>query len=238
MKTLKILFSTLVLLLIYTYSFSQISHLPITDFELNELIWRYEKADVGSVANIKLKSGGRIEGYSSYNEAKWGIEDKELVFYNEAGQPTARFSSFEKKDGKWIISGYSVQGSVSAFLKETTGSLGVIKTPPKPVEPTYQPYNQMPSGVYARTIKNIFMEYEPIIVEYFNLPGFKQDWITVVSAKASDSTYGEWFYTNGARSGTYTFKGLPAGNYEVRVYFNWPQGGYTVMSRFPFVVVR
>ncbi len=238
MKIRKIFFLMLVLVILQSRAFSQISHLPITDFELNETIWRYEKSDVGGVANIKLKSGGRIEGYRSYNEAKWGIEDKELVFYNEANQPSARFSIFEKKDGKWIISGYFLDNNVSIFLKETTGSLGVLKPIAKPKEPVSQPTANIPAGVYARTIKNIFYENEPIIVEYFNLPGFKQDWITVVSKGANDSSYDEWFYTNGARNGTYTFKGLPAGNYEVRVYFNWPDGGYVVMSRYPFVVVK
>lgn len=238
MKRLKVLFFILIVAFISTHSYAQISHIPITDFELTELVWKYEKSNMGAIANIKLKAGGKIEGYSSFNESKWGVEDKELVFYNEAGQVSARFSNFERKNGKWVIYGYLVQEGSSVFLKETDETIGVIKSKPNFFNQYKEQTNQFQGGVYARTIKNIFYEYEPIIVEYFNLPGFKQDWITVVSKTASDNSYGEWFYTNGARNGTYTFKGLPAGNYEVRVYFNWPDGGYNVMSRYPFVVVK
>ncbi len=233
----KIMFTISVVLFVYTFTLAQMSHLPITDFELYETTWQLIKADTGPVANIKLRSGGKIEGYTSYNEAKWGIEDRELVFYNQAGEPAIRFDSFEKKNNKWVISG----GGGAYILKETSGAPGIIKQPAKPTpefkspQPPSYPYT---SGLYARTTKNVYTENEPIVVEYFNLPGYQQDWITIVAATASDNTYGEWFYTGGKRSGTYTFKGLPAGNYEVRVYFNWPQGQYTVMSRYPFTVTK
>lgn len=216
--------------------FAQITHIPITDFELAEITWQYVKANEGVVANIKLKSGGKIEGYQSLNEAKWGIEDKELVFYNENGQSFVRFDSFEKKENKWIISG----GNGAYTLREVKGEIGVVKQPIKPVpsQPYVMPYTAPPLGIYARTQKNNYAENEPIVVEYFNLPGYKQDWLTIISASSPDDSYGEWFYTDGVRNGFHTFKGLPVGNYEVRVFFNWPEGQYRVMSRYPFVVTR
>jgi hypothetical protein len=57
-----------------------------------------------------------------------------------------------------------------------------------------------------------------------------------VRSSDSDSTYKEWFYTQGVQSGSHTFKGLPAGEYEVRVYFDWPAGGYNVRVRYPITV--
>ncbi|MEO1069624.1 MAG: hypothetical protein AAFW95_10975 [Cyanobacteria bacterium J06638_6] len=77
---------------------------------------------------------------------------------------------------------------------------------------------------------------QPITVQFSGLPGYAQDWITLVEAGAPDDTYGEWFYTNGQNSGSHTFSGVPAGTYEVRVYFNWPDGGYVVQERDRIVV--
>lgn len=84
--------------------------------------------------------------------------------------------------------------------------------------------------------KATYPENEPIKVKYANLPGNQQDWITVVKASDSEKTYGEWFYTEGKTSGSHTFKGLPAGSYEMRVYYNWPEGDFVVQQRYPFTV--
>ncbi len=79
--------------------------------------------------------------------------------------------------------------------------------------------------------KTHYKRLEQVIVNYSGLPGNQNDWITLVSESTPDSTYGEWFYTQGQKSGTYVFKGLEPGNYEVRVYFDWPNGGYLVRQR-------
>ncbi len=52
-----------------------------------------------------------------------------------------------------------------------------------------------------------------------------------------DDNYGQWFYTGGRKNGSNSFNNPGAGNYEVRVYFNCPDGGNKVMSRYPFTVV-
>jgi hypothetical protein len=95
---------------------------------------------------------------------------------------------------------------------------------------------QQTSGVKVKTLKRTYAVGEPVIVEFSGLPGYSQDWITVVPATASESTQGEWFYTGGMKSGNYTFSGLVPGSYEVRVYFDWPDGGYNVKQRYGFTV--
>jgi hypothetical protein len=95
---------------------------------------------------------------------------------------------------------------------------------------------QQDSGGLARTMKRTYFEGEPIEVEFSGLPGYSQDWITVVSATAPENAQGEWFYTGGVKSGSHTFSGLVPGDYEVRVYFDWPDGGYIVQSRYGFTV--
>lgn len=89
---------------------------------------------------------------------------------------------------------------------------------------------------FVKTSKQSYNVSEQVVAEYYNFPGNKQDWITLVAANAPENTYGQWFYTNGQTSGKYTFSGLAAGDYEIRAYFNWPSGGYNVMARHPFSV--
>jgi peptidoglycan hydrolase-like protein with peptidoglycan-binding domain len=101
-----------------------------------------------------------------------------------------------------------------------------------PKEPEVQ------ASKYAKTQKDVYASDEPIIVEFSGLPGNKQDWITVVTKETPDNSYAEYFYTQGKTQGNYTFKGLKPGEYEVRVYFDWPGGGYTVQDRFSFEVTE
>jgi TolB-like protein len=90
------------------------------------------------------------------------------------------------------------------------------------------PQEDIPS---LSTEKNSYSEGDRITVKFSGMQGSRYDWITLVSEGASDSTYGEWTYTNGSKTGSYTFKGVAAGSYEIRAYFDWPSGGYTVKKR-------
>jgi hypothetical protein len=92
------------------------------------------------------------------------------------------------------------------------------------------------SGVNLRTLKRTYAVGEPVDIEFSGLPGYSQDWITVVPATAPDNSQGEWFYAGGMKSGIHTFSGLQPGSYEVRVYFDWPSGGYDIKARYAFTV--
>jgi hypothetical protein len=87
-----------------------------------------------------------------------------------------------------------------------------------------------------RTREPVYAPDQSIVVEFSGFPGNKGDWITVVQASARPDSYAEWDYTGGKSSGSLTFKGLSAGSYEVRGYYNWPAGGYTVQARHAFTV--
>ncbi len=89
---------------------------------------------------------------------------------------------------------------------------------------------------YAWTEKTSYSPNEPIKVMFNNFPGNSQDWITIVQQNTPDDHYRQFFYTQGMRQGELDFQGLPAGDYEVRSYFNWPSGGYTVEERVAFTV--
>lgn len=77
---------------------------------------------------------------------------------------------------------------------------------------------------------------QPFTVRLTGLPGHVKDWVTIVQAGAPDTRYGPYFYTDGQKNPTFTFGPLTAGTYEVRVYFDYPKGGYTVQARQAFGV--
>ena len=94
------------------------------------------------------------------------------------------------------------------------------------------------SAQYATASDDAYEVGQRVSVYFAGLPGNAQDWITVVRADLPDDKYDEYFYLKGQKEGVLNFtKQLPAGNYEVRTYYNWPDGGYKVMIRYPFKIV-
>ena len=91
-------------------------------------------------------------------------------------------------------------------------------------------------GQYITLPSEVFAQGEPIEVKWHNAPGNTQDWITVAPAKSSDREWGIWTYLRGQNSGVHRVSGLAPGRYEVRIYWNWPAGGYKVIERVPFEV--
>ena len=91
-------------------------------------------------------------------------------------------------------------------------------------------------SLYIRTQQKIYKKGESVVVEYANLPGNDGDWFTVIEKDEPDSTYGQYDYTYGSTKGRYVFKNLEPGDYEVRLYLDWPKGKYTVHCRYPFTV--
>lgn len=76
-----------------------------------------------------------------------------------------------------------------------------------------------------------------VVVRWREMPGSATDWIAVQPANAADDSYGStWTYTEGHREGTFDAGKLAPGDYEVRVYFDWPAGGFTVQERVGFRV--
>jgi hypothetical protein len=73
----------------------------------------------------------------------------------------------------------------------------------------------------------------PFTINYTGMPGYMNDWVSVAIAGTSDSSFVNYFYTNGNTSGQLTFPGLNAGNYEARGYVN---NGTTVQVRKSFTV--
>lgn len=82
-----------------------------------------------------------------------------------------------------------------------------------------------------------FLAGDSIRVGWFDTPGNPQDWFSIAAAGAPDSEYGSsWTFTGGKTEGTHELAGVQAGEWELRLYLNWPEGDYKVVDRLRFRV--
>ncbi|MFZ4656334.1 MAG: fibronectin type III domain-containing protein [Caldilineaceae bacterium] len=93
-------------------------------------------------------------------------------------------------------------------------------------------------ATFFRTTQPNYSGDEGVTIEWAGFPGNAQDWISIAPAGAGD---GEWYgnsylFTAGAKGGSHTFYALPAGAYEARAYYDWPQGAYNIVAQAPFTV--
>jgi len=88
----------------------------------------------------------------------------------------------------------------------------------------------------VKTSKKVYNPNEQITVTFSGFPGSDKDWITVIEKSKADDRYGEYFYTKRQKEGSFKFRGLPRGVYEVRCFYNWPKGEYKVQKRVEFIV--
>ena len=77
---------------------------PISDF--TRRTWQFGRGDGSVIAgDIRLRPGGRIQGYYHPNESRWGLEGDIVVFYHKSGQATCRFTTMEKEGETLVLSG-------------------------------------------------------------------------------------------------------------------------------------
>ncbi len=92
-------------------------------------------------------------------------------------------------------------------------------------------------SVEGRLLRVTVSPGREVTVEWRATPGNPGDWVSVVRAGTPDDVYeATWVYTDGRPAGIYTPGRLDPGDYEARIYFDWPRGGYTVVERLPFRV--
>jgi len=71
------------------------------------------------------------------------------------------------------------------------------------------------------TSKESYGSNEPIVATFAEMLGHEKDWIAIYPA-GSSTDWGnmiQWSWTNGQVNGTHTFDVLPAGDYDMRVFF-------------------
>jgi len=73
---------------------------------------------------------------------------------------------------------------------------------------------------------------DEITLTFQGAPGNLDDWITLVPVEAAKELYGERYSLGGKREGQLSFM-VPEreGDYEFRLFADWPAGGYEVLAR-------
>lgn len=86
------------------------------------------------------------------------------------------------------------------------------------------------------TTKNVYDTNEPIKIRYSNFKGTSGDWISLAQRGSEAEDYLDYVWTNGNKSGIASFDGLPIGDYEIRVYYDWPKEAYRQKTHHSFSV--
>ena len=72
---------------------------------------------------------------------------------------------------------------------------------------------------------------DEITLTFKGAPGNLQDWVTLVPVGAVKELYGEWYFLGGKREGQLSFRApKKEGDYEFRLFADWPAGGYEVLA--------
>ena len=127
---------------------------------------------------------------------------------------------------RWVVN------SGTASIANATASSTTLMMPAGAVT-VAATYKTPSTGSSLSLSKYTYAANEQIVVSYSGLPGNAKDWIGIFAAGASNDQYGQWFYTNGVKSGSMAFNGLAAGNYEVRLFYN---DSYTLQNKAAFTV--
>ncbi len=93
-----------------------------------------------------------------------------------------------------------------------------------------------PTGKHLALPASVYTAGDTVRVSWFDTPGNPQDWVTVVPVGFPDDQWGDWAYTGGKKEGTLVVSGLQHGDYEARLYHDWPDGGFEVEDRIRFSV--
>jgi hypothetical protein len=90
------------------------------------------------------------------------------------------------------------------------------------------------TGAESRNLAVTINANREVTLNWRDTPGNKTDWVTISAAGSPDSSYGPWRYTDGNRAGTFNAGRMEPGEYEARLYLDWPAGQYNIADRVRF----
>ncbi len=101
---------------------------------------------------------------------------------------------------------------------------------PTPVEPvSQQPVASVVPGI--NPTQPTFQPDVGVEVQFSGLPASGQDWLAISGKGQGPKQYFDIvMLKNRPHDGVHKFKPLPEGEYEVRLYTNWPDGGYEIVA--------
>jgi|GEM_PF-2417468 len=132
--------------------------------------------------------------------------------------------------------------SVTAFCEKLTGtgsdsdssSMSSDKPRVSSGEKTEPVFNV--GAVQFKTNKKVYAAYEQITIEFSNLAGTRYEWFAVSKPEAPATSWDTYSYTGSQKSGSVTLRGLAAGTYNIRFFYNWDKGKYDFKVKGQFKV--
>ncbi|MCP3873999.1 MAG: hypothetical protein GY699_12685 [Desulfobacteraceae bacterium] len=138
--------------------------------------------------------------------------------YGKCAKGQRTLESINPSDGTWT--GNLTKGSINFNTLQPV----VSKHSVLPAEPV--------TAISLIPEKLNFMPGQKITVKFTGLPANGQDWLALSDVTHKSDEYYDMVMLQGKpESGSHSFKGLPKGNYEIRVYTDWPNGGYQVAAK-------
>lgn len=82
-------------------------------------------------------------------------------------------------------------------------------------------------GFMVNPNKKVYAPYEEIVLEFSNFPGNRYDWISIAEPGSENTAYYTYAYTGeDMKTGAINLRGIEAGKYEIRYYYDWENGKY------------
>ncbi len=192
------------------------------------LTFRYANQSSSPRSCAVLRNGtsvGTVAFASTGSWATWGTST--LTVYLNAGNNTIRVLANTSYGGpnldKMDVTGGGTLDQCPNDPAKTVPGLCGCGVPEGTCTPT--PTITMSKSTYAVN--------ENIVVNFAGAAGSSTDWVGLFASGAASSSYLVYQYTGGKVSGTLTFAGRGAGNYEARLFFN---DEYTVRAKVSFTV--
>lgn len=92
------------------------------------------------------------------------------------------------------------------------------------------------SSKYLALPASVFSPSDRVPLKWVGTPGGRGDWVSVATKDMGADNYVTYRYTGSASNGSFELSGLDPGEYEARLYLNWPKAGYTIADRLSFRV--
>ena len=162
---------------------------------------------------------------------------QDWIAISRAGQADNQYVSYRylggATEGTWSLkSGPPGDYEVRVYLNWPAGGYNpVLRQPIKVVSPEEGADAGLINKPKVRLASRTFAPGQPIEVRVTGFPGNSQDWVAIAKAGSPDSTYKDYDYTGGVNEGTWTYTMNEPGEYEIRIYLNWPTGGYNPLLR-------
>ena len=152
------------------------------------LTWSFTRGDGSLIArSITLSPDGKILGHSNPGEARWGVGNGVVVFYNAKNEPSCQFTNVSYENGKMRMSG--------AFLLGGSATHVLTEGPPAQVEQSKVVRRVPPFRPSTRTLQ---LPEAPRLMGILNLSGTN---LALLEVSAPGRARSELALTAGQRNG-------------------------------------